>query len=68
MITLPEGTPNHLVTDGQGGLPIGDIAIGPDHKWVFWPSVYRKPIPHEIAGEILQKLRELNNANSRDNN
>jgi len=60
MISRPEGTPNYLVTDGKRGLPIGDIAIGLDNKWMFWPSVYRKPVTLRIAGEILHKLEELN--------
>lgn len=60
MITKSEGTANYLVTNGNRGLPVGDIAPAPGGTWAFWPSVYRQPVSLKIAGEILTCLEELN--------
>ncbi len=59
MITQPTGSVNFLVSAGKGSLPIGDIVHDPT-GWLFWPSVYRRPITLTTAGEILHKLEELN--------
>ena len=59
MIIKPAGVNSYIVKDGPAGLPIGDIVNDPG-GWVFWPSVYRKPIKLKIAGEILNLLQELN--------
>jgi hypothetical protein len=59
VITKPDGCDGYVVKDGQGGMPIGDI-VHDSGGWVFWPSVYRKPVTIRTAGEILSILQELN--------
>ncbi len=62
MITRYSGCPHYTVIDKPGCEPIGEIAQHPgDPEWIFWPSVYRKPVSLKIAGEIMAILEELNN-------
>jgi len=63
MISKPEGSAGYVVKDGQCGLPIGDIVNDPG-GWIFWPSVYRRPMTLKIAGEVLSILKELNGKKS----
>jgi len=52
------------VFSGKSNLPTGDV-IKDDVGWVFWPSVYRRPIDLKTAGEILTLLQELEDALSK---
>ena len=62
MVQRYDGSNCYVVKEAKGALPTGDIIHDPD-GWVFWPSVYRRPITLRLAGEILHTLENLNRKN-----